>query len=743
MKEQLTKNILKSMPLGYALHQFVNDANDVPCDYIFLDLNSKFEEYTGLCASRILGKKITEVIPDIMEDDFDWIKTYAKVAYGGEKIQIEQYVQSLKRWYRVYAYSPQIGCFVTLIDDISEKKILENKILEVQQVAKAAKQNSLNQNKERLRYNNILNKIPVLICEFEKDSALTYVNDEYCKYFGYQRENLIGKLFLGLIPEEEREAAKQHYLRLTPENPVSTNIHHVLKGNEICLMEWQDVAIFDEHEILINYCSIGTDVTERKKLEEQDKNELIRLRSFIENNSAVILFIEPETGKILDANPAAFDFYGYTKDELIGMSSNDINMLGEEKIKELRRGVTEKAQKYHTLPHKLKNGEIRIVDVHSSPINFNSKQFLLSIIFDVTDKEEAMKEIKHLAYHDYLVGVYNRRYFEETFAKLNTEKNYPLAVIMGDINGLKIVNDSFGHNIGDELIKETVKLIKSTIRGDDVLARIGGDEFAILLTKTSEADVLRLTNRLEAELERYVNIVIDENVKVYLSVSFGYHIQNEDVQSLDELMNEADSHVYRRKYYNKHSMRSNMIKSMMSTLFQKSEREENHSQRVSKYCEALAKVLNYDREWINKIRVAGSLHDIGKIGISEMILNKQGKLDNMEWEIMKQHPIKSAEILKETEEYKDIIQVVAAHHERWDGTGYPNGLKGECIPELARAIAVADAYDARVELRSYRKPISKQEAIAELIKCSGTQFDPHIVDVYVNQVLMKDENNDL
>jgi putative nucleotidyltransferase with HDIG domain len=258
-----------------------------------------------------------------------------------------------------------------------------------------------------------------------------------------------------------------------------------------------------------------------------------------------------------------------------------------------------------------------------------------------------------------------------------------------------------------------------------------------LLTKTSESDVVGLTNRLKNELERYVNLVTDENIEIFLSASFGYGLQDEVVQSLDELMKVADSHLYRRKYYNKHSMRSNMIKSLMSTLFQKSEREEKHSERVSKYCEALSEAMNCNREFINKISVAGSLHDIGKIGISETILNKEGKLDNIEWGIMKLHPVKSAEILETTEEYKDIAEVVAAHHERWDGTGYPNGLRGEGIPKMARIIAVADAYDAMVEIRSYRAPVSKEDAIAELVKCSGTQFDPHIVDVFVNQVLMK------
>ncbi|MFA9424266.1 MAG: PAS domain S-box protein, partial [Sedimentibacter sp.] len=299
MNEQLIKNIFENMPLGYASYEFTRDENEIPCNCLFLDINLQFEEYFGLCASDIIGKKVSEVITNVFEDDFDWIKTCAKVAYGGEKIQLEHYVHSLERWFQVYAYSPQKGYFVTLVEDITEKK------------------NSLRQNNEQIKYNNILNKIPVLVCEFTKDSILTYVNDEYCNYFGYERENLIGKLFLDLIPEEEHEAVMKRYLSLTPENPVSVDTHHVLKGNKTCLMEWQNVATFNEHEMIINYYSIGSDVTEREELEKQDKNELAILRSVIENNSAVILFIEPETGKILEANPAASDFYGYTKAELL------------------------------------------------------------------------------------------------------------------------------------------------------------------------------------------------------------------------------------------------------------------------------------------------------------------------------------------------------------------------------------------------------------------------------------------
>jgi diguanylate cyclase (GGDEF)-like protein/PAS domain S-box-containing protein/putative nucleotidyltransferase with HDIG domain len=585
------------------------------------------------------------------------------------------------------------------------------------------------------KYRRILDDLPALIAEFLPDSTLTYVNKKYCDYYDMSKEQLLGKKYLHLLPDDERKKAAEEYSSLIQQNSSNGYVQQILKNDKLFWYEWKNRAIFDNNSKAKLYYSIGTDITERKKLEEKEKNELKRLRAIFENNSAVILFIEPETGKILDANPTAIDFYGYTKEEFLEMHIQDINMLETEKVKELRLRALERAQKYFTLLHKLKNGEIRVVDVHCSPIIFNEKQVLISIIFDVTEKEEAMKEIKTLAFQDYLTGVYNRRYFEESFYRLNKKQNQTLAIIVGDINGLKMVNESFGHAIGDELIKEVAKEIGLLIQSNDILARIGGDEFGILITNATSEYVMKLTNLLEKELDKYVVLTNSEEAKVYLSVSFGYGMQIDHNQDLDGLMKEAEGFLYRRKYYNDKSTRSNMIKAMMSTLFQKSEREKRHSERVSQHCEAIAEALGWDIYSINRIKIAGMLHDIGKIGISETVLNKEGKLNDSEWELMKQHVIKGAAILEETDEYEDISYVIAAHHERWDGSGYCEGLQGEGIPIMARIIAVVDAYDAMTEQRTYKNTLTKKEAIAELRKCSGTQFDPRIVSVFIDNVI--------
>jgi len=193
--------------------------------------------------------------------------------------------------------------------------------------------------------------------------------------------------------------------------------------------------------------------------------------------------------------------------------------------------------------------------------------------------------------------------------------------------------------------------------------------------------------------------------------------------------------MYRRKFLENTSKRSNVIDAIMSTLFEKSEREQQHSFRVSNIATAIATAMCLDDATIAKVRVAGSLHDIGKIGIDESILNKPDSLNDQEWEAMKQHPIRSARILASIDEYLDIVPIVKAHHERVDGRGYPAKLADKQIPIEAKIIAVADSFDAMTVTRAYRNPISKELAAEELERNAGSQFDAEIVRIFIAKVM--------
>jgi HD-GYP domain-containing protein (c-di-GMP phosphodiesterase class II) len=204
---------------------------------------------------------------------------------------------------------------------------------------------------------------------------------------------------------------------------------------------------------------------------------------------------------------------------------------------------------------------------------------------------------------------------------------------------------------------------------------------------------------------------------------------------MNELLANAENHMYRHKVYERSSLRSKTIDIIMRTLFEKSNREMMHSRRVSEICRDIAAHMDFSEADVNQIKTAGLIHDIGKIGIDERILNKDERLNPDEWEQMKRHPEGGWRIVSSVSEFSDLSQFILCHHEKWDGSGYPNGLKQEEIPLEARIIAIADAYDAMTNERSYHQALSKENAIMEIRRCSGTQFDPKVVAVFINEVL--------
>jgi len=487
---------------------------------------------------------------------------------------------------------------------------------------------------------------------------------------------------------------------------------------------------YSEHDVAaITSLMNGVWMAVNRRMQERHTARLLeRMEAMFNNHEAVMFLLEASTGKVLDINPAALKFYGYSREEMLEKYMYEINAEGKVVSERLRVSALESKQRRFTTQHKLKNGEIRNVDLFSCPVPFGGETRLFTILFDVTEQIKATEQIQYLAYHDHMTGLYNRRFFEETFGLLaESGQQFPLGVIMGDINGLKLFNDAFGHHQGDEAIRTLVQTLQATLKPEHHLARIGGDEFAILVPQTSETELKQLVR----ELEQLFRQEDPKNELRSLSISLGYSIQHNQDQNLNWLLKESEAFMYNRKYYKSRSFRTGAIQSIMETLFAKSTYEKLHAEQVGQLSEALAIALGVEPEMVEKIRYAGYLHDIGKISIDESILNKPNTLTPGEWEIMKLHSAKGAKILSNAVEFHQIAEWVLAHHEQPDGKGYPNQHKANEIPLASKIIAVADAYAAMTVDRPYRVALSSADALDELKQGAGSKWDASIVEALI------------
>ncbi len=334
-------------------------------------------------------------------------------------------------------------------------------------------------------------------------------------------------------------------------------------------------------------------------------------------------------------------------------------------------------------------------------------------------------KIEYMSLHDSLTGLYNRAWFDMALQNSGIVDALPLTIVMADVNGLKLTNDAFGHAAGDTLLRRAATVMSLECGPKDRIARTGGDEFVILLPETDSRETGLLVSRIRARAETF------RTETGILSISFGWETRAELERQPDEVLKAAEDAMYRRKQRESLLMRHSMISLIMKTLYAKNERERKHSERVGELCAEFGKRLRMDSEKVKELKTAGLMHDIGKIGVADSILAKREEPEESEWVQLRRHPEIGFRILGLVNEYSRIASWVLAHHERWDGKGYPNGLSGSKIPLQARIIAIADTWDAMIYDRPYQAAMPRDKALQELAGGSGSQFDPELTDVFL------------
>lgn len=466
---------------------------------------------------------------------------------------------------------------------------------------------------------------------------------------------------------------------------------------------------------------------------EYDKKQAV-LKSLI-NSIPDLIFYKDINSLYLGCNKAFEDFVGKPESEVIG--SSDFNLFDKEMAeffirmdKEmLRISQSRRNEEWVKYPC----GRKAILETLKTPFYDSEGNIigLIGISRDISERKIREEEILYLSHHDLLTGLYNRTYLQEEKKRVNVK--LPLSVIMGDINGLKLINDSFGHAQGDKHIIEISKILKACCRSEDIIARTGGDEFTILLPGTDGKIVKSIVDEIYKVCEERLNQIDNQNH--FTNIALGYATKNEIDESLEKIIQAAEDFMYRQKLFEYKSLHSSFLTSIKRTMFEKSNETEEHAERMAQLSKKLGQTLELSAQQLVELELLSTLHDIGKISVDKNILTKTENLTQEDWHEIKKHPEVGYRIAKSSPELTHIAGFILSHHERWDGQGYPQGLVGEEIPLLSRIIAIVDAYDAMTQDRSYRKAITKQKALEEILKNAGTQFDPEIAKIFANSMI--------
>lgn len=346
---------------------------------------------------------------------------------------------------------------------------------------------------------------------------------------------------------------------------------------------------------------------------------------------------------------------------------------------------------------------------------------------DNTERKKNEEKIKYISTHDVLTDLYNRSGFMEKLSAADNEKNLPATIMFSDLNGLKLTNDVFGHRAGDELIKKCAGILKEVSRRGDIIARTGGDEFVVYLPKTDGVTAQEIIDKIKRLLSK------EHVYAIMCSMSIGSYTKTDASESIEKAMDKAEDNMYRDKTLNRKTNGLRMMETIMSFLHQKSEQEKEHSIAVSLLCEKIGRKMNLPQTEIKKLKDVGYYHDIGKIILSDETL-KKGIIESEEERTKKrQHSVIGYRILNIFDFTLDLAEGVYSHHERWDGSGYPKGLKGEEIPLIARIISIAEHYD-KFTGNYMQNPLDKKRALEKIKSMSGADFDPEIVDLFLDMM---------
>ena len=891
------RKLFAEMPDAFAYHQVIYDQKGNPEDYLFLEINEAFEQLTGLKRDKVIGKKVTEVHPEIGDSAFDWIGVYAQVAGEGNSVRFEQYFEPAGRWYDVSAFSDAPGYFAVSFREVTTQKnenkafslliervqdimhypageldyqVIADGLLELSEAKFAAvnlydrdrqksvtkalagisamveqfchllgfepagkeweiipeRVNAIKEGRllhfknlsdstsgavtpamsamlERLagtgsvyvvelcfeeetlgdmimfmprkktlinpqiieiyaalvasalvrfqagialreiveQYRSLVDNLPGTSyrCLYDRNWTMIYMGSDVDNITGYPSEDFINnkvRSYASVICKDDNNNDEIIARAIGAGEIWDIEYRVIRKDGAVRWVHERGRGVKDEEGNVIYVDGLILDITDRKIVEEQLKESELRHRALVGaipdllfryNIDGIYLDAVIKDEKLLHQKARQL----HKSEALVGKSINEV--LSAEIAETLLNGIGQA----------LASSEIQVIE-YSYPVDGKEYYFesrlapignkeVVSIVRDITDRKNYLADLERISLHDQLTGLYNRHYFENELERLSLSRDYPITIVSADLDGLKLVNDTLGHAEGDRYLETGAELLKGALRASDILARVGGDEFAIILPRTDREAAEELVARLRARIDHYNN----QQQEIPISISIGLAVSPAKESALEETYKEADNAMYKDKLKRSKLARARIVDSLVNALSTRKNLGEGNNAQVQDLADRFGKHLQLEEKELNNLQLLAKVYDLGKVNMPDQLVHsslkeKVGELNDAEREAIRRHPEIGYRIATSSPEFSGVADLILRHHENYDGSGYPLGIKGDDIALECRIMAIIIAYSAMTNHRPYAKKLKPDEALEELQRCSGSQFDPQLVDQFLS-----------